>query len=46
LEERKSKLDVLHVHLSEGATQAKDKEFIQTAADELLSSFKSARDDR
>ena len=40
LEERKSKLNALRVHLAEGASQAAAGEFIDQSLDEMLSEFK------
>lgn len=40
LEERKSKLDALRMHLSEGVKQAENGEFVDQSLDELLNDFK------
>lgn len=41
LEERKSKLNALRTHLTEGAEQAEKGEFVDQPLDELLNDFKN-----
>lgn len=41
LEERKSKLNALRTHLSEGENQALREEFITDSLDEMLTEFKA-----
>jgi antitoxin ParD1/3/4 len=41
LEERKSKLNALRTHLTEGAKQAEKGEFVDQPLDELLNDFKN-----
>ncbi len=45
LEERKSKLDALRMHLGEGATQAAHGEFVNQPLDEMLAEFKAGQND-
>jgi antitoxin ParD1/3/4 len=41
LEERKTKLEALRVHLGEGAAQAKAGQFVNQSFDEMLTEFKA-----
>lgn len=43
LEERKTKLDALRLHLEEGALQSQRKEYVNQSLDSLLSEFKEGR---
>lgn len=43
LEERKSKLDLLRQHLSQGAEQAERGEFVNQTLDDMLNEFKAGR---
>ncbi len=44
LEERKTKLEALQSHLTEGATKAKRGEFVTESLDSLLKEFKEEHD--
>ena len=44
LEERKTKLAALRIHLAEGAAQAERGEFVTLSLDEMLRKFREERD--